>query len=633
MRFRSNESAPDTTSTNTPGGPVAASFTVNAFTGEALAINVLTEVTDTTGTPTAGSLLVDSGPSHGTATVDTTNGLINYTPTAGYAGSDTIVYSISDSNGSGPATGSITINVTNPAANPPITSSQSGVTLANTPVVLTPQALDNTGTVIAPMLVEIANTSADFSASPLPTTLVTAAGGTLTLNSNNTVTYTPAANFIGADSFLFKVEDSHGIVSSASTFSINVGVAISSVKGANKSLVYTDTGASLVTVTLSKGVAAVYFNGAGSETALKGKITATGAHLTVNNIALTQTTAASALVLKTRNNLANISVGGVTDAGVLGSITGLSTILTGTGSSSTVVVGGVRTIHVKAVTAAEIQVGAGLTTTSLITGTVTNSSFTSAVPVASINVKSWTNSASNLTSEAVIAPVVKSLIVAGEFDPSLTVTAGGRDLFSARVTGAVNKGSWTLAGSAGPISIGSVAGQWGGLTAAGVLSNVRIRTGGLPADVTAGSISTLTVAGALSGNVTTTGNLLSLTVGQLVGSLVDVGSTATSVAAATLANVGTATLRNLHITSRLANSFSDSNVIADTITSATLGSVNTANGGTPEGLAAHVIRGVSLTAPTGVLHLSASSLLSDAALSTFLTEKSASLGTMAIDIL
>ncbi len=627
-----NESAPDTTTTNTPGGPVAASFTVGAFTNEALPISILTHVTDTTGTPTAGSLLMDTAPAHGTAIVDTTNGLITYTANAGFSGTDTIVYSISDSNGSGPSTGTITITVTDPAANPPIVSAQSGTTLANTAVVLTPIALDNTGTAITPMLVEIGNTNADFTAAPLPTTLTTAAGGTLTLNSNNTVTYKPAANFVGADSFLFKVEDVHGIFSGVATFSINVGVEISSAKGANKSLVYTDSGGSLVTVTLSRGVADIFFNGAGSESAAKGKITAGGSHLTISNIALSQTTAASALALKTRSNLANITLGGVTDAGVLGSITGLSTVLTGNGTSATVVVGGVRSINLKTISSAQIQLGAGVASDALTAGAVTNSFFSSAVPVNSIKVASWTNSASNLTSQAVTAPVLKSLSVAGEFDPSLNLTRAGRDLNAATIRGAVNKGSWTIAGSAGPISIGSVASQWGGLTA-GVLTNVRIRTGGLPADITAGTISSLVVAGALSGNVVTTGNLGSLQVGQLVDSLVDVGSTATSVAAATLANVGVATLRSLRITSKLANSFSDSNVIADTIGSVTTGSVNTANGGTPEGLAALKIKGASVTLPTGVLHLSASTLLSDAAIATLLTQKGASLGTFAIDIL
>ena len=627
-----NESAPDTTTTNTPGGPVAASFAVSAFSAEALPINILNQVTDTTGTPTASSLAITTAPTHGTATVDTTNGVITYTPAAGYAGSDTIVYSISDSNGNGPSTGTISISVTNPAATPPIASAQSGTTLANTPVVLTPIALDNTGAVITPMLVEIGNTSADFTAAPLPTTLTTATGATLTLNSNNTVTYTPVPNFVGVDSFLFKVEDSHGIFSSQATFTINVGVQIASTRGANKSVVYTDSGGALVTVTLSKGIADVYYNGAGTESALKGKITVTGTHLTIDNIAASQTTAASALTLATRHNAGAITLGGVTDPGTLGTITGLSSVLAGVAGTPTIVVGGVRAINLKSISSAEIQVSnVGVTADTLTAGAVVNSFFTSTVPVNSLKVASWTNSASNLTTEAVTAPVVKTLSVVGEFDPSLNLTGPGRDLNSATVRGAVNKGSWTIAGSAGSITLGSVAGQWGGLTVTGALTGVRILTGGLPADISAGTLNSLSVPGILSGNITTTGNLLSLTAGQLVGALVDVGSTAVDAASATVGNLGGATLRSLRLTGKTANTFSDSNVVANVIGAIITGPINLA--GTDEGIAATSIRSATLTLATGTLHLSAATLLSNAALSTFLTEKGASLGTFTIDIL
>jgi hypothetical protein len=73
--------------------------------------------------------------------------------------------------------------------------------------------------------------------------------------------------------------------------------------------------------------------------------------------------------------------------------------------------------------------------------------------------------------------------------------------------------------------------------------------------------------------------------------------------------------------------------MADIIGSVTTGLVNTANGGAPEGLAAHKIKGATVTLGTGVLHLNGKTLLSSAALQAFLTQKGKSLGTFSIDLL
>jgi hypothetical protein len=214
---------------------------------------------------------------------------------------------------------------------------------------------------------------------------------------------------------LFKVEDSNGNLSSQATFTINVGVQISSAKGANKSVVYPDTNGQQVTVALSKGVADVYFDGYGTESAAKGVVTITGTHLTISNIAASQTTASSALTLKTKHNAGLITLGGVTDAGTLGSITGTSTNLVGVTGSPTIVVGGVRSINLKSITSSEIQAGnAGVTAVSLVTGAVTDSFFTSTGTVSSLKAASWTNTIADLATEAITAPVIKSLNVAAE---------------------------------------------------------------------------------------------------------------------------------------------------------------------------------------------------------------------------
>ena len=318
---------------------------------------------------------------------------------------------------------------------------------------------------------------------------------------------------------------------------------------------------------------------------------------------------------------------------MLGSITGLSTNLSGeTTKSGTILVGGVRSISLKSISSASIGAGGtGVTSDSLTAGAVTNSFFSSTVAVNSLKVASWSNTAGNLASEAVTAPVIKTLTVAGEFDADLDLSGAGKDLISAKVSGAVNDGLWNIAGSAGSITIKSVDSGWGGVAITGALSSLKVSSSGLPADITAGSINSLTVSGTLSGNITTTGNVNSLQAGELIDSVIDVGSTATSVADATLANLGSATLKNLRLTGKAANTFSDSSVIADTIDSVTTGPVNTA--GTTEGLAAAKIKAATLNVSGDVLHLNAADLLGDWALQAFLTAKGVSLGTFAVDIL
>ncbi len=210
----------------------------------------------------------------------------------------------------------------------------------------------------------------------------------------------------------------------------------------------------------------------------------------------------------------------------------------------------------------------------------------------------------------------------------------------------MNKGLWTLAGTAGPITVTSVGTLWGGIDAAGTLTSVRVVTGGLPADITAGSITSLVVGGALSGDitagtitslsasgvlsgdVTTTGNLRSLRASQLVGALIDVGGTATSVADVTA--IGTSKLTSLVLTSHAANTFSDSSIVADVIGSAVIGSVNAS--GTPEGIATGTISGLTLTLNGKAIHAPAKDLTSQDALSSFVGLKSLSLGDFVLDI-
>ncbi|MCX6047968.1 MAG: cadherin-like domain-containing protein [Chloroflexi bacterium] len=96
---------------NGPGGtsqaPTAANDTATTASGNAVTIDVLAN----DGNPN-GDLLtitIDGPPSHGTAAVN--NGKLLYTPNAGFTGTDSLTYIISDGKG-GTATATVTITVT-----------------------------------------------------------------------------------------------------------------------------------------------------------------------------------------------------------------------------------------------------------------------------------------------------------------------------------------------------------------------------------------------------------------------------------------------------------------------------------------------------------------------------------------
>jgi len=140
------------------------------------------------------SVSVLAAPAHGTASFS--GSTLNYTPTAGYVGPDSLVYEASGSAGS--ATGTISITVAPPAA--PTANN------ANVPV-----AYDNvaTGSVTA--------TGQDVAFAMA----ANAAHGYATVASNGAYTYTPNPGYIGPDFFTFSATNPGGF----STGTINLTVA------------------------------------------------------------------------------------------------------------------------------------------------------------------------------------------------------------------------------------------------------------------------------------------------------------------------------------------------------------------------------------------------------------------------
>lgn len=97
--------------------PVAVNDAVTTSEDVPAQIAVLANDTDIDGSLVKSSVAIKTGPSHGTASVNTATGVVTYTPAANYNGSDSFTYSVRD-NGSATsnmATVSITISPVNDA--------------------------------------------------------------------------------------------------------------------------------------------------------------------------------------------------------------------------------------------------------------------------------------------------------------------------------------------------------------------------------------------------------------------------------------------------------------------------------------------------------------------------------------
>jgi VCBS repeat-containing protein len=132
-----------------------------------------------------------SGPAHG-ALFWNGDGTFTYTPDAGFHGTDSFTYRTGDGQAdSNVAT--VTLTVT-PVNDVPVAADDSYTTTEDTPF-----------TIAAPGI--LANDS-DADGDPLQAILVSGpAHGTVALNANGALTYAPAANFNGTDSFTYKAND------------------------------------------------------------------------------------------------------------------------------------------------------------------------------------------------------------------------------------------------------------------------------------------------------------------------------------------------------------------------------------------------------------------------------------------
>jgi VCBS repeat-containing protein len=152
-------------------------------------VSVLANDTDVEGDALAvGSV---AQPAHGSVVINA-DGTVTYTPTANYNGTDTFTYIVSDGHG-GTDTATVTITVT-PVNDAPDAKDDAATTPEDTPVSINVLANDT-----------------DADGDTLSVQSVTqAAHGSVSINADSTVRYTPNANYNGGDAFTYTISDGHG---------------------------------------------------------------------------------------------------------------------------------------------------------------------------------------------------------------------------------------------------------------------------------------------------------------------------------------------------------------------------------------------------------------------------------------
>jgi Bacterial Ig domain len=193
---------------NKAGAPVAVPDAFTTTENTPLASDV--SANDVVVAPaTLASVVVITPPLNGTAVpLGINSGIVTYTPNTGFFGTDSYGYVLIDSTGqvSNIATVTVTVNFValGPTANP-----DDFAMIKNTSRTYNVIANDvaSAGTTINPASVVI---------------VVPPTQGAAVPNPDGTVTYTPAVNYVGADSYQYKVANTAGLVGNAATVSVVV---------------------------------------------------------------------------------------------------------------------------------------------------------------------------------------------------------------------------------------------------------------------------------------------------------------------------------------------------------------------------------------------------------------------------
>ena len=183
--------------------PTPADDTAETDEDTAVVIDVLGNDTD----PDGDTLTVSTATAtNGTVSVNP-DGTLTYTPNADYNGPDTITYTVSDGNG-GSATSTVAVTV-NPVNDAPVAVDDAATTPFNTPVII-----------------DVVGNDTDVDGDTLAVLgTPTSADGTVAVNPDGTITFTPTAGFTGTAVIDYTVTDPDGLTDTAQV-SVTVGAPV-----------------------------------------------------------------------------------------------------------------------------------------------------------------------------------------------------------------------------------------------------------------------------------------------------------------------------------------------------------------------------------------------------------------------
>ncbi|HTG35181.1 MAG TPA: Ig-like domain-containing protein [Thermoanaerobaculia bacterium] len=180
--------------------PVAADDVASVDEDGSVAVPVLANDND----PENGTLqlTITTPPAHGTAEVNLDQ-TVAYTPVANYYGTDTFTYRIADENG-WTAFATVTVAV-NPVNDPPVARADTSIIFED-----------------SPGIVRVLDTDVEGDALTVTSVTPPAVGGTVTIDQNQTVGYTPPLNFFGQVSLVYAISDGNGGTATATvTITVN----------------------------------------------------------------------------------------------------------------------------------------------------------------------------------------------------------------------------------------------------------------------------------------------------------------------------------------------------------------------------------------------------------------------------